>query len=249
MTTYTPRRGLPLIVAVGLFIALVGVLAQMVSGFGYRLEVWPLMVAFRIFVISAWVALAGAVISLLAAILTRPGTARRGFSMSLAGIILGVVGFGTLLRWKSAAEKAPPIHDVTTDLMNPPQFVAVLPLRVKAPNSATYDTADIAKQREGYPDLQPVTLPVDPGAAFHVALATARDMGWAIVAADSASGRIEATATTAWFGFKDDVVVRVAPDAKGSRIDVRSESRLGGSDVGTNAARIRAYEKRLSARV
>jgi uncharacterized protein (DUF1499 family) len=90
---------------------------------------------------------------------------------------------------------------------------------------------------------------VPPGAAFHVALATARDMGWAIVAADSSAGRIEATATTTWFGFKDDVVIRIEPDPKGSRVDIRSESRVGGSDVGTNAARIQAYEKRLTARV
>jgi uncharacterized protein (DUF1499 family) len=92
-------------------------------------------------------------------------------------------------------------------------------------------------------------LPVPPGAAFHVALAAARDMGWTIVASDSASGRIEATATTTWFGFKDDVVVRIGPDPKGSRVDVRSESRVGGSDVGTNAARIKKYEQRLTARV
>jgi uncharacterized protein (DUF1499 family) len=67
------------------------------------------------------------------------------------------------------------------------------------------------------------------------------------VAADSSAGRIEATATTPWFGFKDDVVIRVAPDPAGSRVDVRSVSRVGQSDVGTNARRIRAYLARLAA--
>ena len=66
-------------------------------------------------------------------------------------------------------------------------------------------------------------------------------MGWEIVASDPAAGRIEATDTTFWFGFKDDVVVRVAAAPDGSRVDVRSLSRVGLSDVGTNAARIRKY--------
>jgi uncharacterized protein (DUF1499 family) len=243
------RRGLPLIVAVGLLIAILGVIAEMLSGFGYRFGVWDLSAAFHIFIYGAWVAGAGGVLCLVAALATRPGTGRRGFGLSLLGVALAIAGCGTVLRWIAVAKKAPPIHDISTDLTNPPQFVAVLPLRAKAPNSATWDTSTVEKQRSGYPDIQPVTLPVPPGAAFHVALSAARDMGWAIVASDSSAGRIEATATTRWFGFKDDVVVRVGPDPKGSRIDVRSESRVGGSDVGTNAARIRAYEQRLAARV
>ena len=67
-----------------------------------------------------------------------------------------------------------------------------------------------------------------------------------LVAAEAADGRIEATDTTFWFGFKDDVVVRVQPADNGSRIDVRSESRVGKSDVGTNARRIRAYLAKLA---
>jgi uncharacterized protein (DUF1499 family) len=70
-------------------------------------------------------------------------------------------------------------------------------------------------------------------------------MGWEIVAADAAAGRIEATDTTFWFGFKDDVVIRVEADGAGSRIDVRSVSRVGVGDVGANARRIRAYLRAL----
>ena len=66
-------------------------------------------------------------------------------------------------------------------------------------------------------------------------------MGWHIVAAKSEEGRIEATATTLWFGFKDDVVIRIMPTAAGSRLDIRSKSRVGLSDVGVNAARIREF--------
>ncbi|HEU0306092.1 MAG TPA: DUF1499 domain-containing protein, partial [Lysobacter sp.] len=73
----------------------------------------------------------------------------------------------------------------------------------------------------------------------------ARDMGWELVAADATAGRIEATDTTLWFGFKDDIVVRVEAEGSGSRIDVRSLSRVGKSDVGTNAKRIHAYLQAL----
>jgi uncharacterized protein (DUF1499 family) len=95
--------------------------------------------------------------------------------------------------------------------------------------------------------VQPLTLPVPPAQAFDRALAAARAMGWEIVDAAADQGRVEATATTFWFGFKDDVVVRVRPDASGSRIDVRSLSRVGRSDLGANAQRIRTYLDRLRA--
>ena len=243
MTGTMPRRGLPLIVAVGLFVTIIGVLDEIISALGYRASLWDLSVAFRILEVGSWVALAGGVLSLLAALATRPGTGRRGFGLSLLGVILAIAGFGSVVRWHAMARQTSPIHDISTDLANPPQFVA------NVQNAAAWDTSNVEKQRNNYPDIQPVTLPVPPGAAFHVALAAARDMGWAIVASDSSAGRIEATATTTWFGFKDDVVVRVGPDPKGSRIDVRSESRVGGTDTGRNAARIRQYERRLTARV
>jgi uncharacterized protein (DUF1499 family) len=72
-------------------------------------------------------------------------------------------------------------------------------------------------------------------------------MGWEIAEADAAAGRIEATDTTFWFGFKDDVVIRIRPaEDGGSIVDIRSKSRVGMSDVGANAARIRAFRDRLT---
>jgi uncharacterized protein (DUF1499 family) len=108
-----------------------------------------------------------------------------------------------------------------------------------------------AQQREGYPDLKPIILDAPPDAAFERALDAVHALGWDLVADDAGAGRIEATDTTFWYGFKDDVVVRIRPDGggsrvdSGSRVDVRSKSRVGGSDVGANAARIRAYAERL----
>ena len=94
---------------------------------------------------------------------------------------------------------------------------------------------------QAYPDIAPADYPISPEAAFEAALAAARDQDWDIVAAEQAAGRIEATDRTFWFGFVDDIVIRVRPTDVGSRVDVRSVSRVGVSDVGANAARIRAY--------
>ena len=81
--------------------------------------------------------------------------------------------------------------------------------------------------------------------AFIRAERAARAQGWEMVAVVPAEGRIEATETTRWFGFKDDVVIRVRPAAAGSRVDVRSVSRVGRGDVGTNARRVRAFLEAL----
>ena len=126
---------------------------------------------------------------------------------------------------------------ITTDTEKPPQFKR--PLSYGGPQVAE-------QQRKAYPDIQPAVLAAGPEAAFARALAAAQAMGWDIVDAQPKEGRIEATATTFWFGFKDDVVVRITPLAAGSRIDVRSKSRVGRGDTGTNAQRVRAYLKRLN---
>ncbi len=142
----------------------------------------------------------------------------------------------------------PNIHDITTDPDDPPRFVAVLSARVDARNSAEYGGPDVAAaQRRAYPDVVPLTIDAPVDVAFRRALSAARAMHWTIVAEVPDEGRIEATDTTALFGFKDDIVVRVRPAGNGSRVDVRSVSRIGSSDVGTNARRIEAYLDRLRA--
>jgi hypothetical protein len=147
------------------------------------------------------------------------------------------------------AANVPPIHDITTDIVQPPQFVAILPLRKDAPNPAVYGGPEIAiKQRSAYPDIQTLILNAPGPQAFEQALTAARTLGWRIVAEVPQEGRIEATDTTFWFGFKDDIVVRVtAADERRTLVDVRSVSRVGRSDVGANARRIRVYLHRLIA--
>jgi len=211
-----------------------------VSGIGVRLGFWPFGAGLQLLRWSAYLGLAAAAVAVIGLLIPK---VRAGALGSL--VVALVIGLGVAYlpwHWRQRARALPPIHDISTDLEHPPGFVAVLPLRADAANPSEYGGPEVAAaQRRGYPDIRPLILAAPPPVAFALALAAAERMGWTLVAADSTAGRIEATATTAWFGFKDDVVVRVTPATEGSRIDVRSVSRVGKSDVGTNAARIRAY--------
>ena len=161
---------------------------------------------------------------------------------------IGLVVVGIPWQMKRTAQQVPPIHDITTDTDNPPRFVAVLPLRKDAPNSPDYGGPDLAaQQRAAYPDLQPVIVPCSSSTKRSLKGSRLPEaMGWEIVAANAEEGRIEATDTTLWFGFKDDVVVRIQARDDESLLDVRSVSRVGKSDVGTNAQRIRAYLRKFN---
>ncbi|MGH7629501.1 MAG: DUF1499 domain-containing protein [Gemmatimonadales bacterium] len=226
-----------------------GVLAALLlplAGVGVRLGLWTFRTGFGVMRWAGYLGLAVAAISLVQ-LLVAQWRSPRPWRLGVA-LAFGLLAAGVPWYWRQRARQVPPIHDISTDTQDPPAFVAVLPLRADAPNPATYEGAEIAAaQAQAYPDVRPLELPATPpAAAFGRALDAARAEGWAIVAADSAEGRLEATATTGWFGFKDDVVVRIRAAGAGSRIDVRSMSRVGRSDVGTNARRIREYLSRLA---
>lgn len=241
------RRLLAILPHLGLSLALLSALAAMISGLGSRWGWWDFRAGFAILPLGALGGLAAMIISLIAAIVAR-GEKGAGLPLAVAGVLIGLVVFGIPVRWVRMARSLPMIHDITTDTENPPTFIALLPRRADAPNPAKYGGPEIAdQQREAYPEILPLRLNLPPDQAYNRALAAAHAMGWEIVEADSAAGRIEATDTTFWFGFKDDVVVRVTSEGGESRIDVRSLSRVGKSDVGTNARRISGYFRRLQA--
>ncbi len=146
------------------------------------------------------------------------------------------------------AQSVPAIHDISTDVANPPEFEAIAPLRADAPNSMAYDAETLAPlMAQHYPDVTPLILQADPAAVFARAEALVAELGWTLVASDPATGRIEAYDTTALYGFIDDVVIRIGPEGpRGARVDVRSLSRVGQSDLGANAARIRAFLSALA---
>lgn len=179
-----------------------------------------------------------ALVWVVVAALTRSG---RGLLLVVIGTVLAVGAALVPISMRAQAGRVPPIHDITTDLAAPPAFVAIAPLRADAPNGVDY-TTDRAAQQKAFPDITTYRSQLSPGELFEKALAAAEAQGWEIVASSREEGRIEATDTTLWFGFKDDVVIRIAADeAGGSKLDIRSMSRVGKSDLGKNAERIRAF--------
>jgi uncharacterized protein (DUF1499 family) len=227
----------------GFWIGLLACLLFLIDGPLYRWRILNLSTALQIVIPTVLV------LGVIALVLSLVGLARSGGrGMAVAGVVLGLIAAGLPAKGIYTAMHSP-IHDVSTDTANPPQFVAVMPLRTaaKAANSTDYDAKTAQLQKETYPDIGPLHLDLPPSQALDRTLAAARSMGWEIVASDPAQGRIEATATTFWFGFKDDIVVRLAAEGTGSRVDVRSLSRIGSSDVGANAQRIRAYLQKVKA--
>ncbi|MGQ0560786.1 MAG: DUF1499 domain-containing protein [Gemmatimonadota bacterium] len=232
------KRYLPLLLAV------VAAALLLLSGVGVRAGWWSFRTGFIILKWAAYVGLATTLVAVI--VLLVPRLRANSVAPALIALLVGAAVVYVPWSWQRRARAVPAIHDITTDTERPPEFVAILPLRADAPNPAEYEGSEVAaEQQEAYPDIKPLMLNVPPDFAFGLAHEAAQDMGWEIVAADSAARRIEATATTTWFGFKDDVVVRIEPEDAGSRIDVRSVSRVGKGDAGTNAARIRKYLQRV----
>lgn len=224
--------------AIGL--ALIALLLLLISGPGTRLGVWAYGMGFLLMRIAFFSGLSAAALALL--LLLVPKGRAAGAAMLAGSLILGL-GIA-YIPWSGlqTVRSLPFIHDISTDTVNPPAFVAILPLRVDAANPPEYLGEAVAvEQRKGYPDIKTLALPMSADKAFARALEVATEMGWEIVAAEAPAGRIEATDTTFWFGFKDDVVIRVEGSASESQLDIRSKSRVGRSDVGANAARIRQF--------
>jgi uncharacterized protein (DUF1499 family) len=228
-------------------VSALGVLLLAASGPIYRTGLIELQSAFTLLRWAAYVGIAGMAVALIAGAVAYFRGGRKTQLLAGLAFVLGLVAFAIPYQWQRSARSLPPIHDITTDLENPPAFEAVVPLRKDAANSLERSPELTRQQRAGYPDLEPVTVPIPREQAFDKALAVAQAEGWQIVTADKSTGRIEATDTTRWFGFKDDIVVRLTPWGSGTRVDMRSVSRIGRGDVGMNARRIRRYLDKLRA--
>lgn len=230
-------------------LALLSLIVLLIGGPGYRLGLWDL--GFGLLDVMRYALYLGAAAALLAVVgLLLPAVRERGAGVLLLALVLGAVVAAIPVGVRQIASGKPFIHDITTDLENPPAFVAVLPLRAEAPNPPDYGGAEVAEaQRQGYPDLGPAMFDRPAEVVFDAAVATVDSIGWDRVAAVAEDGRIEATDTTLWYGFKDDIVIRIREAPNGTRVDVRSKSRVGGSDLGKNADRIAEYLARLEARL
>lgn len=224
----------------GLAVAASGLLLLLLAGPAYRLGL-SLDAAFGVLRWAAYIGAAGLVVALVAAALAARRRQRLALGLAAAGAVAGLVAVVLPLSWEWRMRNAPPMHDISTDLENPPAFEAVVALRADAPNSLERPPMLAAQQREAYPDIAPATLALPVDRVFNRALDVAERQGWQVVASKPEAGTFEATDTTRWFGFTDDIIVRVTPWGSGTRVDVRSASRVGRSDGGTNARRIRRF--------
>ncbi|RRJ83439.1 DUF1499 domain-containing protein [Aestuariirhabdus litorea] len=225
-------------------ITLLGLLLFPLAVAGFRWQLWGFGTAFLIMqgqvVLSLATLLLAAVLILLARRQHERAQASRGGWIALMMVL--VVALYAVQVHK--AKTVPFIHDVTTDTRNPPVFEAVASLRGPGDHGVDYGGEAVAsQQRVGYPDLLPLTTDSDPEQAYIRLKAMVQAKGWELVADEPERGHLEAVVTSTLFGFKDDLVIRVQPQGEGARIDMRSASRIGRSDLGANAARLRALRE------
>jgi uncharacterized protein (DUF1499 family) len=233
---------------IGFILALLCAVAAVGSGLGYRLGLWHFRTGFEILKWSFFVS--GATLLILLACMFFVQTKTRADSMiGITGIIICLVLVYVPYSWKKTLDAYPYIHDISTDTLNPPDFVIVDQLRAADDHSIEYDGLEVAElQAKAYPDIK--TLVIDGDIEKHLQSAenVLNDMNLDIVSVDIESGRIEAVATSFLFGFKDDMVIRMTEtDTAQVAVDVRSQSRVGKSDLGQNAKRIRRFMEGLAA--
>ncbi|HEX3862057.1 MAG TPA: DUF1499 domain-containing protein [Stellaceae bacterium] len=225
-------------------LAIVAMVLLAAGPLGWRLGWWHFRFAFSTLMPwSGYCGIAAVVAAVLALAVGRRLHNRRQVAIGAFAFVVGALIAYVPWHYEEMRGTVPSIDDITTDWVNPPQFQAVLPVRKAADaNSVDYKGTKVSDlQRKAYPDIAPLNLNIPPPQAFARALAVAERMEWTIVASDAAAGQIEASQSSRWFGFTDDIVVRITPTDSGSRIDMRSESRYGRGDFGVNAARIRKY--------
>ena len=229
-------------------------LVVLLSGpLGYKWEWLSLASSFNslmVALVGGWLLALGSLIWLVLCVRSTPGGSKNR-NFLLFALMMGLVPSLFMVPQIIAGRSVPAIHDITTDTYNPPQFHAITGLR---PDARVYGASEEwppeklrAAQEAAYPQVQTLSATLSVPEAVKRAEDTLIKMGLAIVAVDPAQGLLEATASSFWFGFKDDLVVRIQASDSGSRIDLRSVSRVGQSDLGVNAARIMAFQRHFQA--
>ncbi len=227
----------PLISAAALVVGLIGVLEA-------RFGLISPLVGFALFsFLMPLGLLLGLLLGLIGLVRTRRNQRRGGASQAWAGALLSVVVLGWVLTLAYGTAQAPPIHDITTNIDDPPVFEA----------AAAEDSRDAGfaypsggatvpdQQRQAYPDLDTLQLDISQDEALWRVRHTAEDLGWTPILEDPENGRFEFSDATPWFRFIDFVAVRVRDAGADAAVDVRSVSQVGVGDLGANAARIRRF--------
>lgn len=213
------------------------IVLPVLGGLGTRLGVWFYGVGVLFVPLGLLLGIAGLALGLIALLRQR----KAGESLVFAASGTGFSALGTLYLGSVVLSgfMAPPIHNVSTDIEDPPEFTMAASLRGEGANPLFYDSETIGPvQREGYPELGPLDIDMPRDQAYELVRDFLVDMGMELAREAPEQGEIEAVATTFWFGFKDDLVVRLRETDTGTRMDVRSVSRVGVVDMGANAERI-----------
>jgi uncharacterized protein (DUF1499 family) len=235
----------------GFALAILALLVLAAGPIGWRAGLWHYRIGLGALMPAAG-CLGAAALALSAAALLAAlrGRGRR----DIAGAAIGMMIAGAVVyfpwHWSNQRAGFARVNDVTTDFADPPSLAFSEAMRkAEEGNPAAYAGEEFAGvQRRAYPDIGPVRLAVPPPAAFDKALALVRARGWTIIAADPAAGIIDAYDRSFWFGFTDDIAIRVTPDGEDSRVDIRSAARQGHGDYGVNARRVRAFLAALNGR-
>lgn len=225
------------------YLSLIATLVFIFSGYGYQWDIWSMGMGFTLLRYGAYAAI-GLVITQVIALFIVKDAGAKAISFLIIGILLTGAVSGTALYWQNKAQGVPPIHDITTNLNNPPEFVAMVRLREDSPNPPEYAGEETAAaQEEAYPHIQPLIVTTGKQEVIDEIVMLIVSRNWDMVSINREDGRVEATEKLPWFGFKDDVVLRVTEIEEGTqtRVDMRSKSRIGRSDIGVNADRIEAF--------
>ena len=209
----------------------------------YKYGVVDLGTAFTGFKLGVFAGIATLILLLLQILFKRKTVT---FGSTIMALLLSTIAITIPLSMLNKGKSVPPIHDISTDLVNPPEFVAIAPLRADAPNPVEYAGVEVAtQQRAAYPELQTLNYPQSKSELVEATKQAIDNSGWQLVNIDANQGIVEATDRTMWFGFKDDVIVRITDNGSKRLVDIRSKSRVGGSDLGKNAERIHDFTEEL----
>jgi len=188
------------------------------------IALWSLLAVYTL-VGSAWIAYQG-----------------RERELAIFSFVLAIIPLAGVVLFVLKARQVPPIHDISTDTINPPEFVLAKKVRHSSHNSLEYTFNNAEVQRQAYPAVQPLLVPIISSELIVAAEAVVNKLGWHMHGMDKEKGIIEAYTTTPVLGFVDDVVIRVeSVSSNESRIDIRSKSRVGVSDLGANAKRFQLF--------
>lgn len=223
------------------YVGLIGLVALPIGALGSRFGAWPFTMGFQVLFGAVLLAAIALVLGIACGIRAALRNRDADKMPSIIGVVASVIALGWMGLQFNAAYSVPPIHNISTDREDPPAFHAALEARKSCANAHDYDEEDAKAQAEGYDDIEGILTTDDVATTVAQAAAVARQMGWEVIGEDAERGLVEAFDTTFWFGFRDDVAIRVRAEGDGAKVDLRSVSCVGQSDLGANAARIEAF--------